>query len=417
MATYPINGGDAESLLDAVNYAVSGPSGLGQQLKGFKSPVSEIGNFATRLTGNYRVPYTSNQFLAGIGYTANLYVAPIALSTSEWLDDYTWKFTFATPQAYPPFQLGNNINTEGITPSDYDTFFNRIGVVECSTTYVIARYQTASPNPGVVGTGGVVYLWVTSPASNPDNPDAEMSTDANAIVSVDAGNNLVSVAGQLEITDYSYAVFQAPPDLGARTQMLVSLNRYKAFNSGTAANPQYFYEFDNTVAAQTIADFYSPLATQGIPTSFTMVSGTSSPTAVYTNVLPNQVITLTGDGNYVSGIFDITTPGSAYTVDATFTPAGDGGRYAVGDQCKIKGDILGGTTPANDLIMEVASITNTADVVVNTPTTVVFTPVIDNPTSGLYLYVIEVVIYIQGEVAFKYMTLGRRSLTAQVIKK
>ena len=416
MATYPINAGDQESLLDAVNYVASGPSGLGQQLKGFKSSVGEIGNFDTRITGNYRQPYTSSQFLAGVGYTANLYVAPIPLSTSEWLDDYTWKFTFATPQPYPPFQLGNNINTEGITPSDYDTFFNRIGVVECSTTYVIARYQNPFPNPGVVGTGGVVYLWVTSPASNADSADAEMSTDANAIVSVDAGNNLVSVTGQIEIKNYSYAVFQAPPSFGARTQMVVALNRYKAYNSGTAANPQYFYEFDATVAAEKIADFYSPEATQGIPTSFDMVSGTSSPSAAYTLVLSDQTETLTGNGAYVGGIFDTTAPGGPYVGNATFSPS-DGGNYAVGDQVKIKGDILGGTTPANDLVMEVASITNTGDIDVTEPTTVIFTPVIDNPDSGLYWYIIEIAIYIQGEVAFKYMTLGRRSLTAQVIKK
>jgi len=416
MAIYPVSSGDDQAIIDAINYSISGPSGLGQQLKGFKSPADEAQGFPTRITGNYRLPYTDNNFVAGVGYTANLYVAPIPLSTSEWLDDLTWKFTYATPQAYPPFALGNNITIDGVTPSDYDDTFSRVGVVKSTTTYVICRASGPYPNPGVVGTGGTASLWVTSPASNEDRPDATMSTDANAIISVDGGNSLVSVTGQLEISDYSYAVFTAPPSFGARTKIAVALNRYKAFNSGTAANPQYFYEFDATVASQIIADFYSPNATQGIPTSFTMVSGTSSPSAAYTNVLPGQVETLTGSGNYVGGIFDITTPGSAYTVDATFTPS-DGGNYAVGDQCKIKGDILGGTTPANDLIMEVASVDNTGDVVVDTPTTVIFTPVIDTPGSGLYWYIIEIVIFNIGEVAFKYMTLGRRNLTAQVIKK
>lgn len=411
MATYPINSGDEESLIDAVNYAVSGPSGLGQQLKGFKSPADADSDFATRLTGNYRVPYTSNEFLAGIGYTAKLYVDPIPLSTSEWLDDYTWKYTFATPQAYPPFSLGNNITVSDVTPSDYDGTYSRIGVVYCDENYVIVRSPTAYPNPGAAGTGGTASLWVTSP------PGATMSTDANAIVSVDAGNSLVSVTGQLEISDYAYAVFSAPPSFGARIRISVDLNRYKAYNSGTAANPVYFYEFDETVASQTVEDFYVPEATQGVPTGWTITGGTSSASAVYTVVSPGDVETITGVGSYASGAFDIITPGSAYSVDSSFTPSGDGGNYAVGDECVIAGDLLGGTTPANDLTMEVASITGTGDVTVTDPTTIIFTPVIDKPDSGLYWYIIEVTVFALGEVAFKYMTLGRRSLTAQVIKK
>ena len=78
MANYPISGGDDQSLLDAVNYSISGPSGLGQQLQGFSDYNS------LQLTGNYRIPYTAG--------TAKLYVAPIALSTAEWLDDYICQY-------------------------------------------------------------------------------------------------------------------------------------------------------------------------------------------------------------------------------------------------------------------------------------------------------------------------------------
>lgn len=411
MSSYPINGGDNESLLDAVNYAVSGPSGFGQQTKGFRSTSNPNGEFSSRLTGNYRVPYSNNDFVAGVGYTAKLYVEPIALGNSYWLDDYTYKHEFATPQAYPPFSLGNNITIEGVTPSDYDGTYRRIGVVECSTTYVIARYNFTQPNPGVVGTGGTASLWVTSP------PGALMSTDANGIISVDAGNSLVTVTGQLEISDYSYAVFTAPPSFGARIRISVDLNRYKAFNSGTAANPVYFYEPDATIASQTIADFYVPEATQGIPSGWTITGGTSSSGAVYTVIDGNQTETITGVGAYAGGAFDIVTPGDPYVGNATFTPDGAGGNYAVGDEVLITGDYLGGITPDNDLTMEVASITGTGDVTVTDPTTVIFTPVIDNPDSGLYWYIIEVNVFTLGDVAFKYMTLGRRSLTAQVLKK
>ena len=118
MSQYPID--SAEGVYEAVNYLASGPSGLGQDFQGFSSYTDGY------VTGNFRKPFTYPTQTA-------LYVAPIALSTSEMLDGKTWKFTFASAEATPPFKPGNNIYVDGVTstPTDwYNGTYTPIGVVE-----------------------------------------------------------------------------------------------------------------------------------------------------------------------------------------------------------------------------------------------------------------------------------------------
>ena len=405
MSNYPIGQGDSESLVDAVNYAVSGPSGLGQQLKGFSDYNS------SRITGNFRLPYTNAD--TAPASAAKLYVAPIALSTSEWIDDNTWKFTFATAQSDPPFALGNGVSVDGVTPSAYNLpSFSKIGVIQCTTTYVLCRSNNTWANPGTTGTGGNISLFVTS------GNGARMSTDANAIVSVDAGNNLVSITGQLDISAFDYAVtFTDYPTTAPQFNVYVELNRYRAFNSGTAANPQYFYEFDETISSQRIYNTTITAYTQGIPLTYTVVSGTSNAASggIYASKTSSST---SGSGENARITLRVDTPGTAYSTGSTILSVDGGGNYQVGDTVTWLGTSFGGTTPANDLVLQVASIGGTGDLTVPQSLTV-FTPVIDSPVSGLYWYIIEVNVDTDDycEVAVKSMTLNRRNLTAQVLKK
>ena len=73
-AKFPVELSDQEGIVDAVNYLLSGPAGLGQNFSGF----SDFN--PAWLTGNFRTPYT-------VTTPANLYVAPISLSTAEMLDE------------------------------------------------------------------------------------------------------------------------------------------------------------------------------------------------------------------------------------------------------------------------------------------------------------------------------------------
>lgn len=106
MAKYPVEHTDDDGIVDAVNYLLSGPAGLGQNFKGFSAYID------SDLTGNFRPPFS---ILAptSVPY-ANLYVAPIALSGATRLDGYTWRFDFATTIA-PPFVLGQGPLVQGVT--------------------------------------------------------------------------------------------------------------------------------------------------------------------------------------------------------------------------------------------------------------------------------------------------------------
>ncbi len=140
--TYTIEDINSEIALDGLNYLLSGPSGLGQDFNGFSDYLPAW------LTGNFRTPYTQPT-------PANLYVLPINLSTSELLDPFTWKFNFATTQSPVPFSVGNGIFVAGVSDPTFDGSYDTIGVVECTTDYVIARTESPYFVSGP-GTGGYV---------------------------------------------------------------------------------------------------------------------------------------------------------------------------------------------------------------------------------------------------------------------
>jgi len=223
MAKFPVENSDIEGIGDAVNYLLSGPSGLGQYFQGFSAYTP------TYLTGNYRPPFTNP---AG----ANMYVAPIALGTSEMLDERTWKFTFAAASATPPFVSGNGITVSGVTDPYYDGTYNPIGVTECTTTYVVARtdssYAIVAPS-----TGGTVEYNITVPAVKTPSFN---STDCNAKVTVTGGTDRVFVSAQLNsIINYS-----GTGDL----IYTVAVNRYKGFINNDPVNPEYRFNLDATIS-------------------------------------------------------------------------------------------------------------------------------------------------------------------------
>lgn len=236
MAKFPVEIQDQEGIVDAVNYLMSGPSGLGQNFAGFSS-------FAPAwLTGNFRVPYTQSTL-------AKLYVAPIALSTAEQLDERTYKYTFATTQASPPFNLGNGVEVTGVADSWYNDTYGAIGVVQCTTDFVITRTQGAFPVEPP-STGGQIFL-VTGIGFN--------STDANARVTVTGGQDRVFISGQLD-NAISYAITSGPATL----KYTVAVNRYVAFLNSDPTNPEFRFNFDQTVA-QKVYNFSGLSGTGTVP--------------------------------------------------------------------------------------------------------------------------------------------------------
>jgi hypothetical protein len=248
MAQFPVS--DQQGIIDGLNYVLSGPQSNGQNFEGFSTDSTGY------LTGNFRQPYTTPNF-------SNLWVGAIALSSSEWLDSRTWKFTFATPQATPPFVNGNNIDVVGVTPSDYDGYYSPIGVISCTTTYVIARTSNEYPNPGVVGTGGTVSLSITTNSS-----DAWYSTDCNAKVTVTGGTDRVFLSAQLN------DIFQYSSSTAGPMTYTVAINRYTAFPNNDPTNPEFIFDGRKTISKQQYVINFTPtgvVTNPNIETIFTTV--------------------------------------------------------------------------------------------------------------------------------------------------
>lgn len=417
MANYPINGGDDQSLLDAVNYVASGPSGLGQPNVGFNTSVTGF------VTGNYRVPY-NNATLCLLNTSA------IPLGNSYWLDDYTWKYEFASAQPSPPFAIGNNITVSGVTPSDYDGTYDRTGVVYCDENYVVVKSTGAYPNPGVTGTGGEAYLAVANFDFPTTNDSVLLSTDCNGIISVVGPEDFVNLSAQISTGTIVGSVVE--PGSNGNFGISTQLNRYKAYNSGTAANPQYFYNFDTTVAEQTQTIYLSGGVGQILTFEIDASSGTKVDTigSPWYVTLYDYNVSTTGNGVGETISVDLPeTPAGAYVLYDPITMTGNtaininpvGYKFAVNDLITIDGSALNGTTGVNDLVLKVTDVTTFATQI-NIDVSAVFTTLLDHPNPGLYWYIVEIAFLPQGggsDVVWyaDWIELGRRSLTAQVIKK
>lgn len=216
MATFPLSQDDAPQ--EALNYLLSGPSGLGQNFAGFSSYAPAY------LTGNYRLPFSQATI-------AQLYVAPITCSSAVQLDDRTFQYNFSSPQASPPFNNGNQLTGSGWSNSFYNGEQGVIGVVKCTTTYVIFRTTSYYPGVGDDTGGGNVYV---------DNVGVTNSTDCDVRVTVTGGTDRVFISGQLD----QLASYTGSGDMN----VLVQINRYVGQLNTDPINPDYFFTFQATVA-------------------------------------------------------------------------------------------------------------------------------------------------------------------------
>jgi hypothetical protein len=215
MAQFPVQD---SGITDAVNYLLSGPSGLGQNFKGFSSYLPSY------LTGNFRVPF-------GQPTLANLYIAPIPCTSVLQLDDRTFQYNFTTTQSSPPFIAGSDLRGDGWTNDFFNGGWNPIGVVACTTTYVLVRTSSNNPGIGDDTSGGTVSLVLA---------DTLISTDCNARVTVTGASDRVFISGQLD---------QALSYTGAGDLVvLVDVNRYRGFLNSDPVNPDYLFNLDGTVA-------------------------------------------------------------------------------------------------------------------------------------------------------------------------
>ena len=314
MANFPIQAGDEQSLIEGVNYVLSGPSGLGQNFSGYSSsePATITGNYRSPFTitpavttasvfnsdiptsngeGQFQITITDPSLLkegmlvkgTGIGvgakiaaygiptttnkstitldtanagpvsglisfYTepeAELYVAPITLSTIEWIDTYTVRCWFASAQPTPPFALGNSPQIRSSSIADYNIFYRGPGVVECTTTYVVLQAAVELINQGTATGGNIRAFAIQNPLAvglGPAN-DLWIKTDCSARTTVNGPTDRVFLSGQLHNV-ISYTVISGTPTL----EYTVAINRYLGIPFSDPVNPDYRFLFNGTVA-------------------------------------------------------------------------------------------------------------------------------------------------------------------------
>lgn len=405
-AKFPVEVNDSEGIVDAINYLMSGPSGLGQNFDGFSDYNPAY------LTGTFRAPFT-----VPITTTPapTLYVAPIAIGNitvpnnpGAIIDVF-----YAAAQTPVPFAQGDSVTISGVTPGFYDDNYNR-SVLEVSSTHILLQYQSELTWPAYVSGG-----TIEKNASNIDN-----STDCNGRVTVYGPTDKAFLSAQINV-DFTYDCTVA-----SEWDIKVKINRYRGFPTTTAGDNDYLFDLDTDPLVSQQVTHYSAAAsgTSGnVEYIFTTVldqpsfgyywyildiefstlnpllgglllqeygqtdaytfSGTSATQAVttdYFNVIPS---TLTGIGSGADIDIQLLEGASAAYTEANTTINfinSAGSDYAVGDTLLVLGTDLGGASPANDLTLTIVSI---------------------DPQ------------YYPGDVTPGVFTLGLRSFTAQVIKQ
>lgn len=262
MPNFPVDSSDLNNLADAVNYALSGPSGLGQNVNSFSTsqPAWFVGG--ARVPGT-RPPQASSESIGGQGLSTitcfnptniqaglyafgygiapgaqvagsynpaipstvpltiantgpvtatvnfyeypgpdNLNITPIALATIVQLDAFTVLATFAAPQPTPPFRPGQSATVAGTTVAGYNRFFGGPGVVDCTTTTVTLK-NTSSLGTLAPATGGTIrnQLTVSGPAVGVSTiQNAFQGTDLQRVININSITDKLIVSANLDST-------------------------------------------------------------------------------------------------------------------------------------------------------------------------------------------------------------------------
>jgi hypothetical protein len=231
MAQYPVE--DDAGLFEAVNYLLSGPSGLGQNFNGVSSYTPVY------LTNTFRAPYSVPITTTPV---PTWYVAPVSISNIvpvNVVDGKTANFevTFSSAQPTAPFAAGDSFGIRNVVASggeDYNGYYSRGAILTCSTTTAVIQTRRQ-------------YSWATYTSGGEiykDQTEVLCSTDANARVTVQGPTELVFISSQLQL-DVGVTVVNP----GTLT-MSVQINRYKGFVDTAPGAIDYLFDLDATVSEQ-----------------------------------------------------------------------------------------------------------------------------------------------------------------------
>jgi hypothetical protein len=245
MSKFPVELSDTEGIVEAVNYLLSGPGGLGQNFDGYST-----------YEPAYLRPSGRRPWSLDINSTLNPSVyLNIPISNAVPAADPTQfvTFTFATPQATPPFQYGDRMEVYEIDPAFYNDTYT---VYSCTTTEVTTVSQDEFSYPAYISGGWVGRDYMNFP----------MTTDCYGTVTVQGGTDRVFVSAQLNI-NWEYVTD------GTDYDVVVSIVRDRGFQSQTPGSTEYLFAGTVLISEKT----FTRTAAAG--------SGTDSLEAIFTTVL------------------------------------------------------------------------------------------------------------------------------------
>jgi hypothetical protein len=241
-------------------------------------------------------------------------------------------------------------------------------------------------------------------------------TDCQVRTSVSGGTDKVVVSGQIN-ANFDYTSLS---DVGL--QYTVSINRYTAYpNDSTTYNDVLWLE-QQTVASHTYGYDLSASSTglNTVTATGTKIAYTAPATGslIYpVDYVATGVSATTGTGS--DAVIQIQVAyGAAGTYNNTntkITVISPGTNWSIGATIVIPGANLGGVTGVNDLTLTVTGLTGSTP---NIQQETIFTNIIDQPSLGYYLYVVELQWYaLTGDITIDACDLNVRSISAQVVKQ
>jgi hypothetical protein len=262
MAQFPIEIDDSQGINEAINYLLSGPSGLGQNFEGFSAYVPvyirpsgrQPWSLATEV-GDPPVP----QPLDPSVYLA-LPVTNIVIDGGNPSSFLTVSFTAAYTDA--PFQFGDKLDIAGVVETGSDETLNNTGFVvySCTASTVTIGYNGEflpfDWNTYVSGgTIGRNYLDGTA-----------MDTECNARVTVAGATDQVFVSAQLDLT-WEYDCVTATD-----YAVVIAITRLRGFPTTTPGSNDYLFADTVVVSEKSFARSVAPgTGTQSLEAVFTTV--------------------------------------------------------------------------------------------------------------------------------------------------
>lgn len=389
MAKFPVEIEDKEGMVDAVNYLLSGPSGLGQNFAGFTSPVLGY-NDGVAVTG-----------ASGTGTVATL--------------------TFA-PQNSPPFLVGQSVRVSTTVPEGYSGLYKITAATSSSISYLNTTTGNLTNSDGVIRSDppAAVVGYMTSNFRTPYvNTDPLTKT---YVSSIDLKSAEFLDAQTIKFT---YLTTQTTPPFAIGNNPTVKDSSNDYFN-----------------------DSYTPIGIVQSTTDYCIVrvtgDGTVKPAGdggtieldgfgdnAFVSTDANAKVTVNGvsDRVFLSGnlnnILDYTTFEDSefsvsfminrYVGSPTTDPNNPDFSFGFDKTICVKTyewatPVGSGTLPAT---AGATSIQNGVR-----PLEPVFTAIIDQPGPGYYWYIFEVeCVVASGDTRITRATLFGRSLSAQVVKQ